>query len=401
MSIVVTASSIRRRLSENPAGVFLLITEQGHKGARPGLVEAIRTAVLAANVALVDPDGSEHTKAEPRAVVTPKGAVVNMHRVWDYPEAASWLEAFAQGLQDAGVAGKVTAAPIAWPNPDLQTILSQPALVAFLAYHVEIPDHDPDWRGPLKWRADEATTKLIAQRLVEWNLPGSVGEDVDSIVDADMDVYVGVGNSSFKFDRPFPPHTFADLLPREPSCSITRAKRDLSAYTEAGAGPHAGVTYCLYDPTKSWQQRVDHARDALLADAPFLDVGFIRFNPAGASNWSALNRVRPAFPHVDESIISLNRLPLTRMVPDAHGIQILGAQHLERANDLSGWQVSTFDQHHYLVQAPDLEPWYSQTEPNPDVLEAARTDFGDMIMTKDSLAADPDGWVPGMTGARI
>ncbi len=400
MSVVVTASSIKRRLSENPGGVLLLITEQGHKGARPELVEAIRTAVLAANVALVDPDGSEHTKAEPRAVVTPKGAVVNMHRVWDYPEAASWLEVFAQNLEGAGVAGKVTAAPIAWPPPDLQAVLSQTALVAFLAFHVEIPD-DPDSRGPLKWRADEPTTELIAERLVKWNLRWSAGDGLDSEADSDTDVYVGVGSANFKLDQPFPAHTFADLLPREPSCSITRAKRDLSAYTEAGAGPHAGVTYCLYDQTKTWQERVSQARKALLADAQVVDVGFIRFNPAGASSWKDLDRLRPAFPHISASWLKLNRLPLTRMVPDAHGIQVLGSQHLERANDLSGWEVSTLDQHHYLVQAPDLGPWYSQSEPDPDVLEAARTDFGDMIMTKDSLAADPDGWVPGMTGARI
>jgi hypothetical protein len=77
---------------------------------------------------------------------------------------------------------------------------------------------------------------------------------------------------------------------------------------------------------------------------------------------------------------------------DPNGIQILSDTHLERANDLSDWETTKLDAHHYLVQARDLEPWYGtprrREDPlDPDLLNKARADFGDIILTRGTAEA--------------
>lgn len=40
--------------------------------------------------------------------------------------------------------------------------------------------------------------------------------------------------------------------------------------------------------------------------------------------------------------------------------------------------------HH--VEAPDLTPWYAADQADPDTLAPARTGFGDMILTPETIA---------------
>ena len=65
---------------------------------------------------------------------------------------------------------------------------------------------------------------------------------------------------------------------------------------------------------------------------------------------------------------------------DAHGINLLTGQHLDRAQNLDQWTVKKIDTDRYLVEARDLSPWFSG-KPDPDVLREARRDFGDMLIT--------------------
>jgi len=60
--------------------------------------------------------------------------------------------------------------------------------------------------------------------------------------------------------------------------------------------------------------------------------------------------------------------------------------HLEAAHDLSGWDTTRLDEDHVLVQARDLGPWYAEPRRgnqlvHGDVIEQARRDFGDMLLT--------------------
>ena len=68
---------------------------------------------------------------------------------------------------------------------------------------------------------------------------------------------------------------------------------------------------------------------------------------------------------------------------------------MEKAADLSAWQVQKVGADRWLVQARDFQPWWHNWDtegfwepPRPDVLEQARADFGDMIFDADSV--DPE-----------
>jgi hypothetical protein len=84
----------------------------------------------------------------------------------------------------------------------------------------------------------------------------------------------------------------------------------------------------------------------------------------------------------------------SRYVLDAHGAQVLTRHHLDRAHDLSAWSVTEIAPDRFLVQATDLAPWWDTLTPDPAVLARARVDFGDMIMTRAGIEADPHGWLP-------
>lgn len=77
-----------------------------------------------------------------------------------------------------------------------------------------------------------------------------------------------------------------------------------------------------------------------------------------------------------------------RVVPDVYGVQVLGAQHLEHAKDLSGWMTTRLDGGRLLVEARELGAWYEGV-PDPDMLAAARDDFRGVILTADLMRQLP------------
>ena len=64
---------------------------------------------------------------------------------------------------------------------------------------------------------------------------------------------------------------------------------------------------------------------------------------------------------------------------------------LEAAHDLSAWVTTRRDEDHVLVQARDLRPWYAEPHRgnqlvHGEVIEQARRDFGDMLLTPNAPA---------------
>ena len=102
----------------------------------------------------------------------------------------------------------------------------------------------------------------------------------------------------------------------------------------------------------------------------------------------------PAFRRGDlrDSLIWEFRHLLGSRVLDAYGIQLLTDAHLAHAHDLSGWHVETVAPGRHVVRARDLAASYAGNQPDPAVLERARADFGDMILTAAVAAAEPRPW---------
>jgi hypothetical protein len=147
-------------------------------------------------------------------------------------------------------------------------------------------------------------------------------------------------------------------------------------------------------PTPDWRDQAATVTAPLLHRPEKLDYAMIRPDRAlaGGLGWMANNRSEP---YVDDSLWQSNRHMWSCLVPDAHGCQLVTRQHLERARDLSAWSVTEVAADRFLVQSTDLAPWWDTSTPDPDTLARARSDFGDMIMTRADIEADPHSWLPG------
>jgi hypothetical protein len=72
------------------------------------------------------------------------------------------------------------------------------------------------------------------------------------------------------------------------------------------------------------------------------------------------------------------------LVEAVQGIQLITGPHLARAHDLSDWQVTQVSPDRYLVEAADLEPWFSSERVDPAVYAKAEHDFGRMLVTPET-----------------
>ncbi len=134
----------------------------------------------------------------------------------------------------------------------------------------------------------------------------------------------------------------------------------------------------------TWQEELASARAALERAAPQLDVGFVRKTSA-YTRWSDVYLYPPEWPSGHEGLRYLrHRTWWSRRVPDAHGLQLLTAEHLDRANDLNSWEITPVGDR-FLVSDPNPASWFANAQPDSATLERARRDFGAMIATAAEL----------------
>ena len=126
---------------------------------------------------------------------------------------------------------------------------------------------------------------------------------------------------------------------------------------------------------------VVRAREALLSLATDVDQAFAEAS-RGRTGWQ-FTRSWPA-DGIDGTAFVQHRDLWPRRVIDAHGLQILTAEHLALAHDLSEWRTSKVGDR-YLVEARDLDGWLAPDEPDAQLLAAARTAFSAMIITRVEL----------------
>ncbi|MCC9309965.1 hypothetical protein LN042_23305 [Kitasatospora sp. RB6PN24] len=59
--------------------------------------------------------------------------------------------------------------------------------------------------------------------------------------------------------------------------------------------------------------------------------------------------------------------------------------HLDQANDLSAWNIVAIHRDRFLVQARDLDAWFSAGAPSAASVQQARADFGRLIVSPEDL----------------
>jgi hypothetical protein len=370
----VDSVEIDRRLEHNADELQLLFRRTGTAAQRP-LVEAIAAAQVAMSHAneSVPSDTVSAASVQP----SPFGPVVFLDLIGDDEQNSTWLTAFAGHLGSEGWSGTLAPAPIP-PGSQLPAGFDRaPKPVAFMAFRMgsKPPPGDIFHWGPARWAVDADTTSALCRYLVDW---GTV---------PDAAVRLEMGLSRVEFTDPDVAGLLLWATEHDYRTGVSYVQSSPPVLRRTDLGDWGLATCQVSDDRTDWRSRLEDLRAPLLRFPDRLDLAFVRAGRYWVRSWVDLMSAVPGLPHVTEPDVRLNRRLLDSYVPDAHGLQVLTDEHMSRLGPLPDWDVQPLAGGRHLVQARDLEPWFATTEPDPDVVAAARADFTDILLTPEVIAA--------------
>lgn len=243
---------------------------------------------------------------------------------------------------------------------------------------------DSDDRGRF-WGVDEATTEYVCEQMIHWvHMPRAT------------EWIANGGENSFQTRGLDHARSAAEMVHDIGFVDVEAALTTPLRYRTAMIRPHGEIAVRVVDPTMGWPDRLAAVKELLTWSPPRSDYGYV----CHMSGASILEDLGKTWPFIKQSKMRYNRPLLTSFVPDAYGIQLLRDAHLERANDLSDWDITPLPNGRHLVVARDLDAWYRPIEglneheswdpanmkPADDaVIAKARADFGDMILTLETI----------------
>ncbi|MEU2201791.1 hypothetical protein [Isoptericola sp. NPDC019482] len=298
------------------------------------------------------------------------GAMALMDAAGEDGEVQTYLQELADGMTRRGWIGQLRGAPrVEVPEWSTSTDGAGRAIGIFLRF-IPVPPRDGDRRHETLDETDAASLRDVADRWA--SLPST---------------QVVLWRSEFVEEAPR--HGLGPILihavRRNGQAELrwvdtpSRSVRTI----DVGYGPLAVLA--LASRTESWQARLDALTDVLRQLSPRLEVGLIDVAGPSIVSWSGLR----AAPHLEATgvMTQIDRDLAREYLPDAYGLQVLTSRHLAKAHDLSAWMVIDLGNDRHLVQHPDPAAWFAHDHPDPDVLAAARRDFGDLILTPEAYAA--------------
>jgi hypothetical protein len=130
-----------------------------------------------------------------------------------------------------------------------------------------------------------------------------------------------------------------------------------------------------------WREQVDLCRQVLLWEPDLVLWAVI-----GTSEYPSLNYVLNMCPTADLKPVQVSAHGLRGTLVNAvQGIQLLTGTHVARAHDLSDWEVTQVSSDRYLVEAHELDPWFTGARTDSDVYDKAVRDFGRMLVTPETV----------------
>jgi hypothetical protein len=276
------------------------------------------------------------------------------------PEALNlWLEAFANDVRASGLTGRLHATPIV-RLPSWISQIAEPMVTAYVAVAAS--------------GRSQGEAEGWAERAVRWAAQAGGDAYVSS---AGMNQLDTTGDVAAHLSAAFSATSSAAVLYAD-----SGARR--AAYVQIGAAGQA--TYQTYDPTVAPAAHADRARAAILAEAAQAQYAFVAATPQQAYSWDARGRALPPLrPEVPATALRGNADLWDRFVPDVHGIQLLTDEHLDRVSDLSQWIVTQVAAGRFLVEARDVAEWFGPGGPAQSVVDAARADFGRVLVSPGDL----------------
>jgi hypothetical protein len=147
--------------------------------------------------------------------------------------------------------------------------------------------------------------------------------------------------------------------------------------------PNGQASYQVHDPSLAPLTQADRAREALLVDCARTRWAAVMLADRNAFAWNTLNTAVGQTWASPSWTSARNNHVWSGYVPDAFGMQLLTADHLDRVADLSNWSVTEVASARHLVQALDLADWFGPSGPSAEVVARARADFGPAIAPAD------------------
>jgi hypothetical protein len=381
--VQVAWPQIERQLETNGHDhVHLVFAADEHDGRPPeDALAAARAAVDFANSRA--PVGQ--VAAQPDADPGPYGPVVELDWIGTQEQTRAWLTDFAGHLAAGAWSGVV--GPMPYAAVPARGLLLRPKVALFAAYPAVVdrvagPAGMPETSG---WGVDAGLTLELCRELLTW-----IGRDHGEL-------YLQQGRSQVEYraeqarvHRGDLPGYLAWSLTHSQAVSVYQVRRDPVSIRHGHLGTWGEAVYELDAETRMDPlDQVRELRPLLVGHARDLEVAFLRSVHSRASSWMdvAPGSIGPY--GITEMELRDNRHLWAKYVPDAHGLQVLTAEHLRRATNLGTWTVTEIAPDRFLVEARDLERWFAADEPDPGVLATAREDFGHMLLTPDVVATNP------------
>lgn len=349
------------------------------RGAQ-GVFDAVEAAVEGANQAVEDAGWGSDVFTE-GVSDSDAGPVALMSRAGPEEGVRAWFDVFARHLQEAGLSGKVTAAPEAFLPDWLNGAVPVPRqLTAFVSYQTKdlaVLDADEQRRA---WHVPAPLTAKVADAAAAWaRFDGA-------------DVYLLRNIHQTRSTNPDAGPALAGAAEKFAMARVACLRSEPRRVIWASLATLGRAAYGVLDDTESWQDRLGVVTRAMAAFPGDTDLAFVQYSNGLSLDWSELGTARPPLPSVRESQVRYNRHLNGRYTPDAHGLQLLTDAHLAHAHDLSDWIIEPLGGGKHLVQAKKLAPWYATIDPDPETLAKARADFGGMILTPEIISANPPPW---------
>jgi hypothetical protein len=334
-------------------------------------VAGIRGAIAAANRRAGErrpDDPSWCTEGD----VTPSAVLAELAKGTMEPvEVRAWLLDLESALREAGVACRVE------PSPRNTRVLNADS------WHVQLPAQPsaflffaPEWtEGFNDSLIGRDVRNEMARPITDWaRFPNStceVSSGLSTFVCADheiVDAFLVAASSS----------------PQAGIRCYTRAPRRMRL-AELTYGARMRMQVC----------------DETAAPATSLEAVLFGLRVVAAHAFYAY--VRPglaAAPHEFDTYQALGRPPtsaelfgddqraadlLSEFAIDAYVAQVVTDSHLEKAHDLSEFDIQTIAPGRHLVMAKDPSPWLDPDCPTQSHLDRARAGFGDMLLTPETI----------------
>lgn len=398
-SVIYSVPAFRRAGFVGGSKQLLLVT----KGDQQEALLALREVIADANEVLVTAEADEVYIAVNGPIPTPQGPMAMVVECEPGKAVGRLLAFVARGLEARGISGTLRPGPNSVDDPVFGR-RTFPSLGAMFFLPVDrrsvLASYDPWFKGPAEvgWQVDPVTTRAVVEPVLEW------------VLGIEGPVRVHVAASTFLLDAEHVGEFLFQTLPVDYMVSVERTPES-ARMRRVRFSEHGGVTVQSYDTALERERHAVELEGLLRRLAPLVTTGLVREMSTNTRDRESLERYPPKaslLERVGRSFWVLNHLE-GDYVHDAFVSQVLTTSQLSKTHDLAPerWRIETLSEDRHLVSSTDPQAWYDP-DPTPigerpvpftacvadEVLAQARADFGEAIMTPQTLEEHPPDLPP-------